>query len=188
MIFLPTYVIITSPWVSCPNLVFLWTGLTMQKLIFLSGLWGQPYPLHSDYWNTETTLQSETCCTFQNTDLLTDWLTVLSVHSVGGWHVHTISASAPIISSYSRGQCAGAPTATTPSFCPKSRYRLILLHHSITPCTFQCPHAHSTPSHTDLWQHESCSITTDHRSTPSSFKSVGGLQERLWHVWQDRTA
>jgi hypothetical protein len=160
----------------------------MWKLIFLSSLWGQPYPLHSDYWNKETTLQSETSCTSHTTDLLTDWLTVLSVHSVRGGHAHTISASPPIICSYSRGQCAGAPTTTTPPLCSKPRYRLILLHHSVTPCTFQCPLAHSTRSYTDLWQYASCSITTDQGSTPSSVTSVGGLQERLWNVWQDRTA
>lgn len=76
---------------------------------------------------------------------------LLSVRSVGDGHVHAASAPPPIRRPHWRGQPAGAPTATTPSLRSEPRHRLIILHHSVTPRTFQCPVARATPSHSDLW-------------------------------------
>lgn len=118
---------------------------------------------------------------------MTYWLTVcLSVCSVRGRHVHTTPAPSPVFCSYSRGQLSGSLTATASPFCPEPCHRLILLHHSITSCTFQCHVAHSAPSHADFGLHPPLSITTYQGSIASTPTSLG-FQQRLWRLWQDRT-
>jgi len=70
------------------------------KIHFLFWLVGTATSFAFRLLELETTLQSE----MPSTSLTTDLLTVLSVHSVSrGGHVHTISASPPVISFYSRG-------------------------------------------------------------------------------------
>lgn len=70
-----------------------------MKINFLFWLVGTATSFAFRLLEPETTLQSE----MSSTSLTTDLPTVLSVHSVRGGHVHTISASPPVISFYTRG-------------------------------------------------------------------------------------
>jgi hypothetical protein len=119
---------------------------------------------------------------------LTPLNVLLSVDSIRSGLVNATSAPPPIFRPHTRRQPTGTPAAATPSLRSKPCYRLILLCHPFTPHTFHCPIAFSTLAHTDFWQLAPLSITTHHGSTPSSSASLGGRQEGLRCVRQDRTA
>jgi hypothetical protein len=113
---------------------------------------------------------------------------LMSVDSIRSGLVNATSAPPPIFRPHARRQPTGAPAAATPSLRSKPCYRLIILCHPFTPCTFQCPIAFSTPLHTDFWKLAPLSITTHHGSTPSTSASMGEFQEGHRCVRQDRAA